>query len=263
MFPFRRRKLGNAAAAELPQIRPIENTITHNYSSSRFWTIIAIFVVAVASAILFWHGLVFLLGEAGYKRPTQAAAECLIGAGILFMILTFIGLAARYILRDFYAHRETQAAYLVELERARYSSVQLIPATTQARMTREESRKYLTIKMVMARAYELIDPDGNLTGSIEPWSRRQVGMIKLLNEHEELGEHSNISKWVKPYLLERHILLGDRKVNLADFPNLASVETQLVKDFGQPIIYNATDDAAGMSTQYLNKGSGSGGSWAS
>lgn len=253
---FRRRKLGNIAASpEMPMIRPIENTITHNYSSSRFWTIIAIFVVIVASAFLGWHGLVFVLGQAGAQRPATAAAFCLIGAGILVSILTGLGVFARYILSGWFTHRETMAEKFIRLEEARYKSVQLIPATTNARMTREESRKYLTVKMVMARAYEQIDDDGKLTGSGEPWSRRNVGLIKLINEREEIGEHSNIAKWVKPYLIERGVLASDRKINLANFPNLTSVETQLVKDFGTPIVYSSNDDGAGMSGNYIERGS--------
>lgn len=253
MFPFRRRKLDNATLAPPA---PIETTIYHNYSSSRIGTILALFTVAVASAILFWHGLVFVLAEVGFNEPDWAAAVCLLSMAALFTLLTALGVAARYVLKDFFAHRERMADKLVKLKEAEYKSVQLIPASTQARMTREEGRQYLAVKMVMARAFDEIDDKGNLIGKLEPWSRRQVGLMRLINEKEDIGENSNLAKWVKTYLLSRHILLNERRVNRDDFPNIATVEAQLVKDFGSPINYYGANDNAGMSTHYLDKGTG-------
>jgi hypothetical protein len=163
------------------------------------------------------------------------------------------------VIMDYMGHRERMAGKLIELEQARSRTAQLIPAMTQARMTREEARKYQAVKAAMDKAFHgKIDDKGKVIGKTEPWSRRQVGALTLLNERLPIGEDSNLAGWVKTYLLDRKILLSDRQVNVAEFPNLATVEAQLVKDFGPPIIYNAAgnDGNLGMSSHFIERGTG-------
>jgi hypothetical protein len=64
----------------------------------------------------------------------------------------------------------------------------------------------------------------------------------------------HLAGWVKTYLLDRKILLSDRQVNVAEFPNLATVEAQLVKDFGPPIIYNAAGNDGDL--HFIERGTG-------
>ena len=238
---------------------PQETTVNHYYSSSRVGTILALFVVAMVTAVLMWHALVFLAGQVGVARPNQAAAYCLLGSGIVLGLLGGGGIVLKLVVRDFLLHRERMAGKMVELEQARSRTAQLIPATTQARMTREEARKYQAIKMAMDKAFRgKVDERGKVIGKTEPWSRRQVGAMTLLNERQPIGEDTSLAAWVKTYLLDRKILLNDRQVNVTEFPNLATVEAQLVKDFGPPIVYNSqgSDGDLGMSSHFIERGTG-------
>lgn len=251
---FRRKRLANVAAPIAPPM-PLETTVNHYYSSSRLGTIFALFLVVVCAAVLGWYAAVFLAGQVGAARPERAVAYCIMGLSGLLTFLGGLGVFAKFVLRDFMSHRERMAEKYIQLEQARTRAVQLIPPTTQARMTRDESRKYQAVKVVMDRAYQIVDDKGKLSGSKkEPWSRREVGALTLLNEREPIGENSRLASWIKSYLLDRNILASDRQVNVVDFPNLAAVEAQLVKDFGPPILFSAGD--AGMSTHYITRGNG-------
>lgn len=256
MFRSRKRSLGNTAAlaTPAPTTEPTP-TVNHYYSPSYTGLVFVAFLVLAGIVILGWYGLVFLFEQAGANNPAYSAANCLIGVGAILGLIFILSLAAKYFLNDFYIHREQMMDRRVELERARMQAVQFIPPVTRERMTHEESRKYLAVKVVMSNAYLEVDEQGKLKGKVEPWSRREVGRIRLMNELEEIGENTLLASWVKRYLLKNRILISDRQVNLTDFPNLAAVEAQLVKDFGPPIIYQA-GSSGGMSTHYIDPATG-------
>lgn len=231
-----KRKVSNESPA--PAF-PVRETTIHHHQPNRAGTIFSLFTVAVASVILLYWGLVYLLATAGITNPqAQLAAGLLwlLGLGLLGWIGWLIG---DRVLGQILQTRLELARLQLEAEERRLSIAQQIPPQTAARMTEEETRKYQAVKMVMAQAYRgKIDDDGKLLGKIEPWSRRSVGRLRLLNEATSIGENTSLASFVKTYLLDKQILLDDRTVNLARFPNLASVEAQLVTDFGPPILYN-------------------------
>ncbi len=230
--------------------------IIHNYRPpSRVGPILILFLVAVASLALSYQGLVYLLAQTDMFADANSATAILLLACLGgSIVLGILGAGVRYVLADLFRHRELMADKAIELETARAKVAQIIPPSTAARMTSEESRKYQAVKLVMSRVYgppALIDDEGKLvTGNDQPWSKRAVGRLVLLNEKTAIGENTTLSSWVKAYLLDKGILVSERQVDLARFPNLASVETQLVKDFGTPIIFGRGE---GMAGEFIQK----------
>lgn len=257
-MPLFRRRMDNAVAVAGGDMSSAAegatNVTHHHYAPSRVGTIFTLFIVAVISLMLGWNAALYLAEQAGYARPQQAVIQCLIGFAIIAGVLVFSAALVRFVLTDYWSHRQVMEQKRIELEQVRVRIAQLAPPATAARMTREEARQYQAIKIVMDKAYNgKIDPDGNLIGRIEPWSRREVGKLVLLNEREPVGENSKLASWVKSYLLETGILSSDRRVDLGRFPNLSTVEAQLVTDFGPPIVYSA-NSGNGMSSHFIEKG---------
>lgn len=252
---FHRRVDNTAAVAAPPPAQDIEAgpVIHHHYAPNRVGTLFSLFVITLTSLVLIWFGLIYLAEQMGYARPEQAVIQCLIGLAILTGAMLLAAGLVRFVLTDYWAHRQIMAQKYIELEQVRARLSAAIPPVAQTRMTREESRQYQAVKIVMERAYQMADPGGRLRTKTQPWSRREVGRLKLFNETEPIGENSKLAGWVAPYLLDKRILTSDRQINLTDFPTLAAVESQLISDFGPPIIYHA--GGGGMSTHYLEKGS--------
>lgn len=254
MYPFRRR-MDNAVALAgnaMPAAEGPTNVTHHHYAPSRVGTLFTLFVIAVISLVLGWNAALYLADQMGYTRPQQAVIQCLIGLAVIAGGLIFSAALVRFVLNDYWTHRQVMEQKRIELEQVRVRIAQLAPPVTAARMTREEARQYQTVKTVMLRAYEVVDEAGRLRTKLQPWSRREVGRLRLLNEPTPIGENTKLAAWVASYLLEKRILLSDRQINLADYPTLSAVEVQLVTDFGPPIVYSA--NGSGMSSHYIEKG---------
>lgn len=263
-MPLFRRRMDNAIAVAgsgmpSPAAEGATN-VHHHYAPSRVGTLFTMFVIGIVSLFLGWHAALYLADQMGYARPQQTVIQCLIGVAIVVGVLVFSAALVRFVLNDYWLHRQVMEQKRIELEQVRVRIAQLAPPATAARMTREEARQYQAVKLVMDRAYQVVDETGKLRTKLQPWSRREVGRLRLLNEPAPIGENTKLAAWVAPYLLDKRILSSDRQINLTDFPTLAAVEAQLVTDFGPPIIYNA--NSAGMSSHYIEKGSSSLESWA-
>jgi hypothetical protein len=249
------KKLTNTAAA--PPLPPPETTVNHHYYNSRTGLIFSLFVVGVAAAALFWLALVFLAERAGARQPETDVARCLLGLFLICLLLVAFAAAGRFFLNDFYRHSQTMEQIRLQAVEKRARLAQSIAPHAAAGMAEENKRRYRAVVMAMARAYQMIDEAGKLRTRQEPWSKSGVGSLTIIGEPKPIGEDSNLAKWVKPYLLEKGVLLDDRTVDLARFPDVASVEALLVADLGRPImLYRPGKNQAGMSGHYIEQGSG-------
>lgn len=250
-------KLRNTAVATKPPLLPPpQTTINHNHKSPVVSMIFAFFTVGVISVYLFWYALLYLAEQAGARNPEFEVARCLFGLVFLILFLALVGLAARFFLNDYYTHRETMEDMRLRANERLNTTLQAIPATTAPVLTSEDKRRYRAVVVTMSHAYQMIDDDGKLRSKAEPWSRRQVGSYTLLGEAKAIGEDTDLAKWVKPFLLERGVLLDDRTVNLDRFPDLNHVHALLVAEFGRQVMMTTPGQGIGMSSQYIDPGSG-------
>jgi hypothetical protein len=220
-----------------PPAIPRETVIHNHNSSSNAPVFLVLFGIACLTVVFGWYGGVFLLAQAGLAQPERQLANGLIFVVGLLVVLAIATLVARAFLRDVLEARVEIERLRTQAEQARQNQAQQISPLAAARMTREQSRLYMAVKLAMSRAYQSIDEQGNLQTRAEPWSRRSVGELRLLNESKALGEQSNVANAVKPWLLRAGILVDDRTVNLADYPNLNAVDLALLADFGPPVLY--------------------------
>lgn len=249
----KRSRLDNTVATPVPP--PPQETIIHNYAPSRWLDILAWFLVVVVSVFLAWEALVYLVGQAGYNRPEQAAANGLGGLVAALVVLGSVFVLVKFIAAGYWAHRERMEEIHLQALEKRARLAQAISPQLAPGMTEEDKRRYRAVMMAMARAYREIDEKGRLRTKSEPWSKRGVGDMVLLGEGKKVGEDSDLARWVKPFLLERNVLLDDRTVNLARFPDLVSVETALVAEFGRPImLFKPGDGNGAMNSHYVEKG---------
>lgn len=237
MFKPTRSRLDSQAAAGFPA----ETTnVNHYHTPSYAGLVFSGFTVVVLTVVLGWLALVFLFDQAGSRRAAADAAACVMGLGIIAGVIGAVGLTARLILNDLLAHRERMGEMLLEVERVRSRAVQAIPPATGAVMIDQDKRKYRAAVMVMSRGFQSVDERGRLLTKGEPWSKRSVGGLILLGETKPIGEDTDLAKGVKPFLLERGILRDDRTVNLAKFPDLASVEADLINCFSRGVMLVST-----------------------
>ena len=257
------KNLKNAAASTLPPLPPHQTYVTHQYPG-RGGTILSSAAAIITGLVFFWFALAHIFESAGFQNGEATLAWFVIILIAAIVILTVLGLIARWLAKDYYAYRVTMADKRLDMLSGQARVAQLLPPTTAASMNYDEWRKFMAVKAVMDRAFHhgFIDEQGNLLTPALPWSTRQVGALQLPGERKPIGKDSSLASWMQGYLIDRQILLDERTVNITRFPNLASVEAQLVKDFGQPINMagQGDDPTIGMSTHYLTKG-GQGGSW--
>lgn len=252
------KKNKNVASAALPPINET-NTINHNYPSRAAVALVGLFGLVLAP-VLFWSGLVYLVDQMGFHPAEKYTAWGVIIFIVAVLILGVLGFMARWLANDYYNFKLTMADKQLDLMAQQTRQAQLIPAQTAASMTYDDWRKYTTIKLVMDRVYHqgFIDASGKLLTKSQPWSVRQVGAMTLQGEKSPIGKDSSLASWVAGYLVDRRILSDERTVNLKAFPDLSSVEAQLVKDFGRPISYSGNGGNFAMSGQYINKGNNGG-----
>lgn len=234
---FRRKTKVKQTAAPPPIPR---ETVIHNHNSSSNWPVfLTLFAIVCLSMVFGWHAGVFLLTQAGIQQPERSLANGLIFVAGLLLLLAIAALIARAFLRDVLEARVEIERLRTQAKEAERNRVQQIPPLAASRMTREQSRLYMAVKLAMSRAYDSIDEAGNLQTRSEPWSRRSVGELRLLNESKPLGEQSNVANAVKPWLLRRGVLKDDRTVDVENFPNLNAVDLALIEEFGPPVLYRS------------------------
>lgn len=245
------RKVKSAVTMDLP---PPQTTI--NNPGVPWGTIIfSIGASTIIFLFLSWQAMIFLLDRAGAYQPDKVLASGLLNTGRwLLVLLIIIGISivfGRFIVNEALGFLRYRLDTQLEIHKLRAQAAQQLPPTTSNRMTSEQKRKYRTIIMVMERAFQMIDETGKLQTRTEPWSRRSVGRLQLYNEDTPIGENTNLATEIKPWLLEKGILLSDSQMNIEEFPSLAAIQTILTDEFGPTI--NFRNGKGSMSGQYIGK----------
>jgi len=221
-----RKQMKNTAATTFAAPPPRQ---TINEARTPWETLLILVAVIIGLAIILaWYGFVFLLDRAGYSQPDKVLAESLITFVVLIPVVVLLAWAGGWLIGQWLDYQRLKVEAGVQIAEIQYSAAQQLPPTTAERMTSEDKRKYKLIMAVMTRTFSVIDEAGNIRGSGEPYSRRRAGALVLMNERTHVG--STLGGWVRPWLLDHKILLDDRTVNIAEFPNLTAVQTALIND---------------------------------
>ncbi len=245
------RKKINSTAATTFTTPPPRQTI--NEARTPWEAIILLsFACGVLLLVLAWYIAVFLLDTAGYPQPDKMLAEGLINLAILALIVYLAGLVGKWFVGEWLDYKRDKLEVKVKIAEIKYSFDHRLPATVAAATTNEKQRLYHATIDVMERGYKQIDENGKLMGRIQPWSRRSVGRLQLINEADPIGEGTKLAGNVARYLLEQKILLNDTTINIEQFPNLNAVKICLDNDLGQPIYLSG--NGSGMSGNYIKKG---------
>lgn len=200
----------------------------HHHTPGQAGSIVALAVLVILGLILLWPAGIFLLDKAGVRRPEE------VWASILLWVPAAIGVyfLGRMLVIDImdrrYEHKEIMADKHIEL--MRYQQMMTRSLVTDSRQLGEEKRFAALVLAVMIESYQYVARNGDtFRGSERPWSRRQAGgqVLYSLGESQPVGE--GLGARVRSFLEEQRVIVDDQ-VNLADFPDLASV---------QRLLYNA------------------------
>ena len=240
MFKNRKRQMNNAAAPAMPMqpARPAERVIYTQPARPYAAIIATLFLCAVALGPVVWVFGVFLLGQAGFKKPERAMAEILLLIVLGLPVLAYLSWLVSGVLNKVLAHKETMRQ--MDLEAMRYTSITAgAPALPAGRLTGEQKRLFENLALVMDQAYrDYADSDEmGYTGSAQrPWSKRAVlAMEPPRHGRMPDSKATDIRKW----LAERNVIVGMAgfdQINAADFPTWADFRALLEEEFNLPVV---------------------------
>lgn len=244
MFKKRQRQMGNAAAAAMPMpARPSPERVIYTQPARPYASIIfTLFVCAVALGPVVWVFGVFLLGQAGFKKPERAMAEILLLIVLGLPVLAYVSWLVSGVLNKVLAHKETMRQ--MDLDAMRYTSIATgAPALSAGRLTGEQKRLYENLALVMEQAYRDYADSGEIGyqgGSDKrPWSKRSVLAMKPPRYGKMPDSKADtIRKW----LAERQVIIGDPQndqINIEEYPTLSDFMALLQNEFNLPVVIKA------------------------
>lgn len=241
MFKKRQRQMNNAATAAMPMQppRPSPERVVYTQPARPYAAIIiTLFVCAVALGPVVWVFGVFLLDQAGFKKPERAMAEILILLVFALPVLGYFTWLASGLLNRWFAHSEEMRR--MDLEAMRYTTITAgAPALPNGRLTGEQKRLFENLALVMEQAYrDYADSDeaGYVGNTQRPWSKRSV----LAMDPPRYGKMpdskaTDIRKW----LVEHNVIVGEPgfdQINAELYPDWAAFRALLEEEFNLPVV---------------------------
>lgn len=220
----------SAAAVDLPPAAP-GDTIIHNYGPNWFLIGLVGLAALVGAVVGLWYAGLFLLDKVGVKDPetTLAAVILVILACVVFLFLGSWLMGAHF--DKWSNHRLAMADR--ELERDRLRQMMATSMAAEYRQPSNDTRFSRLVTLIALKAYDDYFKNGPYRGNEpRPWSRRAAASVILAGEHDPVGE--SMGSRVRLWLKEREIITTDDQLNIAKYPDVASVQRLLY----YPILLN-------------------------
>ncbi len=226
------KKLNSTASAvmDMPPAAP-GDTIIHNYGPNWFLIGLVGLLGLFGAVVGLWYAGLFLLDKVGVKNPetTLAAVIIVTLACILFLFLGSWLMGSHF--DKWSAHRQAMADK--EIERDRLRQIMATSMAAEYRQPGNDTRFSRLVTLIALRAYDDYFKNGPYRGNEpRPWSRRAAASVILANEHDPVGE--SMGARVRLWLKERAVITADDQLNIAQYPDVASVQRLLY----YPILLN-------------------------
>lgn len=231
-----RRKLKNAMALA-PDLPPPAKNITYDNRTPWPAIILTSFACVVLTLPLLWWIAIYIMAQAGIRHPERALANGIMSIAFAGAFVAVAIVVVKYvimaILDDLFAHRETMKEMELQLAtRQQMTAQHALPAQT-GRMTEEQERFAKLITAVMFQAYDHLSKAGQYGGNdARPWSRNQAKEVVLAGESEPVG--FTMGARVRSWLTGHQVIRSDQ-INTDRYPDLASVQALLQREFDAPI----------------------------
>ena len=234
MFPFRRKKMDNAATIAPVMPRPVPGPTTiHNHSAS--WAgIIAIgFVCFLALFPVFWWSLVFLFDQMGSRQPGRDAAALIVSVPVLVIVafvLRWLILAVLREVLDFFRDVEGE-----KTERVRAQLLATQTSIDPGRMNADDYDFAQVVLACMSNAFNWLEREGysSFPARWRPWSlaeaKKTADVIGIKISQDRANE---VSKW----LADKGVITRPTDGQISrKYSDLTKVRALLDKEFGMPI----------------------------
>lgn len=241
MLGRRKRKMDNTATTTMPMgpRPPTPERVVYTQPSRPYVGIIfTLFVCIVALGPIAWIFGVFVLGQAGFKKPERAMAELLLLVTVALPLLAYVTWLVSGILNKVLSYKERMK--MMDLEAMRYTNFTAgSPALPNGRLTGEQKRLFENLALVMEQAYRDYADSGEMgySGNTQrPWSKRSVlSMDPPRYGRMPDSKATDIRKW----LVEHGVLIGEPgfdQINTDLFLAWSDFRALLEEEFNLPVV---------------------------
>lgn len=232
-FESRQKQIKNVAMA----IPDVANTNIHNYSTAWVGIILSGLVCFLVLLPVAWWVGIFLLDQAGYKKPEESLANGL----LLFAVaLPALALASwllervpKMIIREIAEWRlQEKEIDLQGLKLKALAGQASVP--TAANLTDSDVRFVRVVKQVIGAAYIHLASKGLYKPKeVRPWSRDVCKETILMWDNRKIGWNDAVR--LGKYITDNEIII-DSQLNEGRYPTMDAVKDLLDKDFTRPIV---------------------------
>lgn len=208
--------------AEAPT-QPKAPAHVHHHTPSQAAPIIAKAAVHFITGAVLWGVGLYFLSTLGVREPSRTLVQIVVWGGIGAIAIIVL---ERWISTFLDKWSETR----IEIERERTAQLRIRQHTAQSASVdtrakdEEQTLFYNLVIGVLLQAYDDYSQQGYYQGSARPWSRRAAAQYVPIGTGVAVGE--GLGGKVKPFL-EQYEIIRDNQLNIARFPDVASVQRLL------------------------------------